>query len=144
MNDPLVIDNQRVIGARHISMEVMRSGGPGGQHANKTDTAVRLRFDVSRCGDISARVKEAIIRQHPGKMTAEGELLLVSSRHRARQRNIQEVRERLRTIILAASARRKPRRPTRPTRGSQKRRVAAKRQRSELKRTRGKVRRGEE
>ena len=144
MNDPLVIDKQRVIAARHISMEVMRSGGPGGQHANKTDTAVRLRFDVAGCDAITARVKDAMLRQHPGKMTAEGELLLVSSRHRARQRNIQEVRDRLRTIILTASERKKPRRPTRPTRGSQKRRIAAKRQRSELKRTRGKVRRGDE
>ena len=144
MNDPLVIHARCVIAQHWLAIELMRSGGPGGQHANKSDTAVRLRFDVAGCDALSSAVKATIAKHHPGKMTSEGELLLVSSRYRARQRNIQEVRERLRAIILAASVRKKTRRPTTPTRGSKKRRVAAKRQRSQLKRTRGRVSRDDD
>ena len=144
MNGPVVITPRCVIAERWLAIELMRSGGPGGQHANKSDTAVRLRFNVAGCDVLDASVKAAIATAHPSKMTSDGELLLVSSRHRARQRNVQEVRDRLRAIILAASVRKKARRPTKPTRGSQKRRVAAKRQRSQLKRSRGRVSRDDD
>ena len=69
-------------------------------------------------------------------MTAEGELILSSSRTRQRARNLEDARERLAVLLREATAVRKPRRPTRPTRSSVRRRLEEKKRRSQTKRER--------
>ncbi|MEC9073043.1 MAG: alternative ribosome rescue aminoacyl-tRNA hydrolase ArfB [Myxococcota bacterium] len=145
MSDPLPITSRLTIPGALLEVETSRSGGPGGQHVNKTDTRVRLRFDLKACDALNGGIKSRIRRAHPGKITTEGVLLVVCGTHRSQSQNLEEARERLKDIIRSALTPPKKRKPTRPTKGSKERRLASKKQRSEVKQGRRKVRgRGED
>ena len=140
MADPLTISRRITIPSSYLVIERTRSGGPGGQHVNTTDTRIRLRLDLRGCEAIPPEVKARIRRAHPSKLTSDGELLVVASAHRSQHRNIEDARERLAEIVRAALVAPKKRRPTRPTRASKERRLDAKKQRSAIKKGRGKLR----
>lgn len=143
MREPLPITENLTIPATDLVIEVSRSGGPGGQHVNKTETRVRLRFELDRCGVLAADVKQRLRSAHPSQVTGEGVLLVVSSSTRSQHRNIEAARERLAEMIRAALKRPKKRRPTRPTRASKERRLEGKKQRASIKQGRKKVRSGD-
>lgn len=139
MPDALPITARIVIPGEDLRYEFSRAGGPGGQHVNTTDTRVRVRLDLAGTAALREDVKERLRAAHPGKLTAEGELVVTCDARRSRHRNLGEARERLAAFVRTALTPPRPRRPTRPTRGSQRRRLAAKRQRADVKRGRQKV-----
>lgn len=139
--EDLVVTSRLTIPAAHLTLEMSRAGGPGGQHVNKTETRVRLRFALGRCDLIHPAARERLRRAHPGKLTDGGELLLVCATHRSRQRNIEEARERLAEIVRQSLVVPKSRRPTKPTKGSKERRLKSKKQRAQIKSGRKKVNR---
>ncbi|TWA68119.1 ribosome-associated protein [Azospirillum brasilense] len=114
----------------------IRASGPGGQHVNKTDSAVQLRFDVAASPNIPDDVKARLARLAGSRMTAAGVLIIVGDTYRSQLRNREDVRERLIDLIRDATVVPKSRRPTKPTLGSKKRRLEAKGQRSDIKRLR--------
>ena len=128
-----------VIPESDLTWEYTRAGGPGGQHVNTTDTAVRLRFDLFNTAALNQTVKERIRTAHPGRLTSTGEFLLTCSSHRARQRNITEVSERLAEIVRAGLVAPKRRRPTKPSRAAKRRRMDGKTKRGAIKKGRGRV-----
>jgi ribosome-associated protein len=106
------------------------SGGPGGQHANTSNTRVELVFDVAGSPTLSPSQRERLV-------AAVGpEVRVVSSRFRSQTRNRADAIDRLAAMLADALTVRAQRRPTRPTRGSQTRRVDAKKQRSSVKKDR--------
>jgi ribosome-associated protein len=106
------------------------SGGPGGQHANKVNTRVELRFDVARSPSLGPRQRSRLIdRLGP-------EIRVVADDERSQSRNRQLATERFCARIAAALHVEKARRPTRPTRGATERRLEEKRRVSERKRAR--------
>jgi len=106
------------------------SGGPGGQHANKVNTRVELRFDVAGSPSLGPRQRARLIdRLGP-------EVRLVADAERSQLRNRQLAVERFRARMADALRIEKPRRPTRPSRGAKERRLTAKRRVSERKRAR--------
>ena len=113
-----------------------RSSAPGGQHVNKTATAVQLRFDVQASTALPVPVKEKLRRLAGSRLTAGGMLLLESQEHRSQKRNREEVTRRFRQLLLAAALPTKKRRPTRPTLASREKRLRDKRRHSERKRQR--------
>lgn len=129
------------IPADELSTETFRSGGPGGQHANTSDTAVRLRFNLAGSRALSPGVKRRIRDDMPSAVTDDGELLLVSSAQRSQKQNLDDVCQRLVSIVQRNLRPPKRRRATRPTLGSKRRRLDAKKQRGEKKSMRGKVKR---
>lgn len=133
MNDPLTITDTIVVPSSDFSWEFMRASGPGGQHVNKSDTAVRLRFELDRCEVISEGVKARIRSARRGLINLDGTLTVACESHRSRQRNIDAARERLAALILAHLEPPPPRRPTRPTKASKERRIDAKKKRGEAK-----------
>jgi len=139
MNEPLTINERIVIPAADLSYEFSRSGGPGGQHVNTADTRVRLRFALRSCAVLHFSVKDRIRNQNPGRVTDDGELILVSQNNRSRHRNIEVARERLAALVLAALKPPKKRRPTKPSRNARKRRMDSKKKRGQIKKNRGKV-----
>ncbi len=117
-----------------------RSGGPGGQHVNTTDSAVILRFDVGNSPGLPLAVKNRIAVLAGSRLTRDGVLVLRSEGSRSQLLNRQEVRERLFEMIREATIVPKARRKTKPTKASQIRRVEGKARRSAVKAGRGKVR----
>ena len=117
-----------------------RASGPGGQHVNKTSTAVELRFDVAASPSLAEDVKARLAKLGGARMTGEGVLVLFAQGSRSQELNRQEAVERLFDLIRAAAVRPKTRRPTRPTKASKERRLEAKKGRSGVKAARGRPR----
>ncbi|WP_029007855.1 alternative ribosome rescue aminoacyl-tRNA hydrolase ArfB [Azospirillum halopraeferens] len=116
-----------------LQEEFVRASGPGGQHVNKTSSAVQLRFDVAASPNIPPDVKARLVRLAGSRMTSEGVLILVGDTYRSQMRNREDVRERLIDLIRDATVVPKTRRPTKPTFGSKQRRLEGKAKRAEVK-----------
>lgn len=105
------------------------SGGPGGQHANRSSTAVRLRFEIA-----GSSLPDEIRAKLGSRLGDPVEVVAADSRSQFRNRAL--ARQRLREKIEKALVDPPKRRRTRPSRASQERRLAKKRARSEKKRLR--------
>ena len=125
-----------IIRESDIREDFVRAPGPGGQHVNKTATAVQLRFQATGVRSLPADVRRRLIRLAGRRMSKEGDLIIRAHRYRSRERNRQEARQRLVRLIRRAAEPPKPRRPTRPRRGAVEARLREKRRRGEKKQSR--------
>lgn len=113
--------------------KAVRASGPGGQHVNKTSTAVELRFDVRGSPSLAEDVKERLTRLAGSRMTQDGVLVIFAQNARSQELNRQDARERLLELIRKAAVRPKRRRPTKPTYASRMERLKSKTKRSGVK-----------
>lgn len=119
-----------------LVVRFLRADGPGGQHVNRTESAVELRFDVVHSPSLPDDVRERLLARHDRRMTAEGVLVIQARRFRDQGRNRDDARERLVEILRSALVAPKKRIATKPTRSSQVRRLEGKQQRGKLKQSR--------
>ncbi|AGG90656.1 MULTISPECIES: alternative ribosome rescue aminoacyl-tRNA hydrolase ArfB [Rhodanobacter] len=114
----------------------LRADGPGGQHVNRTESAVELRFDVAGSPSLPDEVRARLLARRDRRLTAEGMLVIQARRFRDQGRNRDDARERLVEIIRGVLTPPKKRVATKPTRASKERRLAGKQQRGRIKQTR--------
>ncbi len=140
MADDLPVDDRVTIPGGELSYSFSRSGGPGGQHVNTTDTRVRLVWTMAQSTVISTAAKGRFTEAHPSWVTADGDVVLTADTHRSQHRNVEEVRSRLAQAVHQCLRPPRKRTATKPTRSSQAKRVDQKKQKSQTKKMRGRVR----
>jgi ribosome-associated protein len=126
----LAVRRGLAIPLREISWRATTSGGPGGQHANRTLSRVEVEFDVEQSGVLGPRQRARLLERIGPVVRAS------ASDSRSQARNRQLALQRLAERIDRALQIDPDRRPTRPTKASKVRRVEAKRRRSQTKRQR--------
>jgi len=131
----LPVTGSLVVPASALSWRFSRSSGPGGQGVNTADSRVELSVALDAV-DLTDAQRQRLTERLGGRLV-DGVLTIAASEHRQQLRNRQAARDRLAAVLRAALAPAPPaRRRTKPTRGSQERRIQAKKQRGELKRSR--------
>lgn len=113
-----------------IQLRVSRSSGPGGQHANTSETRVEAVFDVDGSPSLTERQKARVMAKAGPVIRA------VAQDERSQARNRELAVERLVAKLADALHVERQRRPTRPTTASRERRLASKRRRAAIKRNR--------
>ncbi|MAT34987.1 MAG: aminoacyl-tRNA hydrolase [Ponticaulis sp.] len=135
----LHISDQIQIEDWELTESFVSASGPGGQHVNKTASAVELRFEAERSPNLPDAVKRRLKRLAGRKWTDEGALILKVQETRSQARNREIARERLTELIQKALVAPKRRIPTRPSKSAQRKRMDKKSQRGQIKSLRGKV-----
>jgi ribosome-associated protein len=113
-----------------IELQVSRSSGPGGQHAQKSETRVVAVFDVESSSALTDAQKRRVIRKAGPVIRA------VAQDERSRTRNRELALERLATALREALRIERRRVPTAPNAAARERRLAEKKRRGETKRLR--------
>jgi ribosome-associated protein len=119
-----------------LHFKATRSGGPGGQHVNKTATRVELLWNVERSGALTDAQRGRLREKLSTRIDAEGNVRIVANATRSQTRNREDAEARLEALVAKALEVARPRRKTRPTRASVEQRLAEKRRRSTVKRER--------
>ncbi len=113
-----------------VEVRASRSSGPGGQHANTTESRIEASFDVTASNALTDEQKDQIIARLGPRVVA------IAQDARSQTRNRELALERLASRLSAALTPTRPRRPTRPTGESVDRRLAGKRRQAQRKRER--------
>ena len=111
------------------------SGGPGGQHANRSNTRATLRFDLGNFDQVPEEVRRHMLARL-GSRATDGVVTVVVDETRSQRANRDIALERVRQLLNDALQRPRRRRSTRPTAASRERRLEEKRRRSDIKSSR--------
>jgi ribosome-associated protein len=130
---PIWITGSLAIDPAEIEESFVRAAGPGGQHVNKTSSAVQLRFDVRNSPSLPDEVRWRLERLAGSRLTNDGVLVLLAQGQRSQKRNREEALERLVELVREAAQRPVPRVKTRVSRAAKRRRVDDKKRHGTIK-----------
>lgn len=126
----ITVNSSLIIPDTELEWRFTPSGGPGGQHANRSNTRVELTWRPGESAVVSAGQRDRLLQRLGQAIT------VIADDHRSQSRNRNEAEKRLAERCAAALTPVKRRRATRPTTGSKRRRLQSKRHRSETKKLR--------
>ena len=121
-----------------IEVRFIRSPGPGGQHVNKVESAVQIRFPARNNDAISYAMFERLKKLAGQRMTQDGDIIITASATRSQVRNREEATGRLVDLLRKATIIPKFRKKTRPTFASKTRRLEGKKRKGNIKKMRSK------
>ncbi len=110
-----------------------KSSGPGGQHVNRTNSKVELRFNISTSLILNEEEKNLIIKKLHNKISQDGILQIVSQQYRSQIKNKEKCIEKFYVLLEKGLITPKKRFKTKPTLSSQIKRLEEKKKHSEKK-----------
>ena len=119
---------------KELEFSAVRSGGPGGQHANKVSSKVIVLIDIENSQALSEKEKVRLFDKLSSKLNKKNQLMLTCDESRSQHQNKQIVTNRLVTLLDAALKKEKMRIPTKVRKVEKTRRMEAKKKRG-LKKT---------
>lgn len=132
----LVVTPRITIPGGELAIAFARSGGPGGQNVNKVSSKVELRWNPAESAALSPDERDWLLQRLRSRLTTDGTLIVTSTATRDQLKNRDDATSKLALIVRTALDRPKPRKATKPSRAVKRRRVADKRHRAEVKRSR--------
>ncbi|MBA57863.1 MAG: class I peptide chain release factor [Gammaproteobacteria bacterium] len=123
---------------KEIVFSAIRARGPGGQHVNKTSTAVQLKFDVLS-STLPKAIRDDLLKLRDSRITSKGLVVIKADNFRSRENNKRDAIERLNQLLSLAHEEKILRKKTRPTLSSRKKRLESKKKRGDLKKSRKKI-----
>ena len=139
MPDPIRVGPQVVIPPSAIEVAFARSSGPGGQNVNKVESKVLLRVDVAGIRGLDDGSRARLRGLSGARLGADGWILITSQRTRDQHRNLEDAREKARSLVERSLHAPRKRRPTRKTKSSVEARIKEKKREGAVKRLRGRV-----
>ena len=121
-----------------VEVRFIRSPGPGGQHVNKVESAVQIRFDANFFQALDMSMFDRLKKLSGQRMNSEGVVIMTANSTRSQIRNREEVMVRLVELLKKAATIPKLRKKTRPTFASKTRRIEGKKRKGSLKKLRSK------
>ena len=133
------INNSIHLDPSEMTEKFLRSSGPGGQHINKVDTKVELRFFAKRSPNLSETVKDRLKVIAGNSWNLKGEIIITAEKYRSQARNRELAKSKLVRLISEALEKPFDRLKTKPSKAIKLRRSNEKKNRSKIKALRGKV-----
>lgn len=138
MKNDLFIKTNITIPEHEIEITSSRAGGPGGQHVNKTNTKITIRWNVKNTSVLTEEQKERVMTKLQSSLTTEGDLIVHNNESRSQQQNKKLALDHLAQQIRQALYVPKKRIKTRVSQSTKEARLKAKSYRSEIKKMRSK------
>ncbi len=125
-----------IIPPHEIEITSSRSGGAGGQHVNKTNTRITLRWNVKNSAVLNDEEKERVLQKLQSSLTTEGDLIIHSSTSRSQDQNKRLALERLNYAVNKALQVPKKRHATKISKTAHEKRLQSKARHSLIKKMR--------
>jgi len=138
MKEDLPVKNGIVIPGPELELTTSRAGGPGGQHVNKTDTKVTIRWNVRQSTALSEEQKERVLYNLQAQLTSEGDLIVHNNASRSQQQNKKNALANLAQTVRKALFVPKKRIETKVSKSVKEARLRTKKSRSDVKKMRSK------
>lgn len=124
---------------QELVFSAAKSSGPGGQHVNKTNTKVILRWNLQKSEALSDEERQVILEKLSSLINKDKILIISDQSSRSQAQNKANTLEKLEKALKIGFYKPKSRRPTKPTRASVRKRLEAKKRLSDKKQHRRKT-----
>lgn len=133
----LIISREIRLSEKEVTFSAVRAQGPGGQHVNKSSTAIQIKFDIQH-STLPEFCKEQLLMYKDDRISRDGVIVIKAQRFRSQDKNRQDALERLVHLIKRAIKPSKKRKPTKPSKAAKEKRKKDKKYQSMVKKRRQK------
>lgn len=136
MSNDIFVQEGVIVPEHELEITTSKSGGAGGQHVNKTESKITIRWNVKTSNAVTHEQKMRIIQNLGARLTEDGDFIIHSSESRSQQHNKIAALKRLEKEIKKALYVPKKRMKTRISKGAKESRLQDKKYRSSVKKLR--------